>query len=300
MKARSYREFLTRKWVAMGILSFLTLFMTSCGDSASIGEAPPAADSDFTSEASSPPDSDFIGEASSPPDQDVQSQESPLEPEESNQCDTSHCDLIPQEINDNGILAIGDSVTAWFNDFYTDCCQSYSDYASIEIGEYIQNEARSGTMLGWGIPIFLPSIPYQYAKATAANGPYDVVVLTGGGNDLRQCLPTRQSCTERCGGKMEQVIKDMETLVARIVRDGSDVILVGYYPFYHSAPVAWYNECVAEMDSRYQEIAESSSHVTFVSTTDLANPNDPSDYDDGLHPSIALAKRIGERVADAF
>ena len=99
---------------------------------------------------------------------------------------------------------------------------------------------------------------------------------------------------------MEGIVEDMETLVTDIVNDDSDVIMVGYYPFYHSHRVTWYDECFSEMNSRYQEIADSSSHVSFVSTTDLANPDDRSDYDDGLHPSIALAKKIGERVADAF
>jgi len=295
MKARVYREILKGKRVTIGVLSFLLFFMTNCGGSDSMGEAQLS------------PDSDFVGEASSPPDQDTQSKESLPESQGSNESDTDHCDLMPQEIKGDGILAIGDSITGWYKN--ETCGQSYSDYASIEINEYIQNEAIGGTRLSGEIAGFLPSIPRQYAKATAVNGPYDVVVLTGGGNDLMhdrkagkiECKITTQTCTESCRNKIEEIVEEMETLVTEIVRDGSDVILVGYYSIKQSTERSWYNECVSAINSGYQEIADSSPYISFVNTMDLVDPYDASDYaPDGLHPSISLAKKIGERVADAF
>ena len=59
--------------------------------------------------------------------------------------------MVPQEIKADSILAIGDSITAYFSKTCSGCCQSYSDYASIQIDEYVQNEAVSGTRLSGGI-----------------------------------------------------------------------------------------------------------------------------------------------------
>jgi lysophospholipase L1-like esterase len=216
-------------------------------------------------------------------------------------CDTGHCALVPQETRTHKILAVGDSFTAYYSRKVSGCCQSYTDYASIEIDEFIQNEALGGTRISGGPS---PTIPQQYADAVADNGPYDVVILAGGGNDLtRECPVTSQPCSIACASKKQEITDEMDALITQMVADGSHVLLVGGVlssVFSLSPTSEWYNECWL-LDTSGQDYADSHPNVTYVSSRDLANPNDRADYGvDGIHPSIRLTQKIGKRVGDAL
>ena len=111
---------------------------------------------------------------------------------------------------------------------------------------------------------------------------------------------TYETCSVKCGNKLLQIADEMETMVTDIVNDGSDVIIVGYFNMRNSL-FSQYNGCLAPATARDKAIAAASPHVTFVNTADMVNPNDPSAYaPDGVHPSIAMAQKIGQRVADAL
>jgi lysophospholipase L1-like esterase len=211
----------------------------------------------------------------------------------------THCTQVPQEIHSDRILAIGDSVTAFWSENHMSSCQSYSDYASKEINEHIQNSAIGGTEMSGS---YGKCVPQQYEDAAAANGAYDVVILTAGANDLKNECPLAdyETCSVKCGDKLVEIAEELDTLITHIVGDGSDVVLVGYYDMRNSV-YDKYNECRPMAAAQYQAIAAKSPHVSFVNTADLVNPNNESDYAfDGVHPSIALAKRIGHRVAEAL
>jgi lysophospholipase L1-like esterase len=212
-------------------------------------------------------------------------------------CDTGHCNLVPQETRADKILAVGDSFTAYYSRKVSGCCQSYTDYASIEIDEFIQNEAVGGTQISGGPS---PTIPQQYANAMADNGPYDVVILAGGGNDLtRECPVTSQPCSIACAPKKQEIADEMGALITQMVADGSHVLLVGGVlssVFSLSPTSEWYNECWL-LDTSGRDYADSHPNVTYVSSRDLANPNGRADYGiDGVHPSISLTQKIGKRV----
>jgi hypothetical protein len=99
---------------------------------------------------------------------------------------------------------------------------------------------------------------------------------------------------------MAEIREEMETLVTDIVRDGSDVIIVGYYQMRNTG-VYQYNECLTTAMVYYKQLAASSPHVTFVSTADVADPDVKSNYAwDEVHPSIELAQKIGKKVAYAL
>jgi lysophospholipase L1-like esterase len=213
--------------------------------------------------------------------------------------DPAHCGEVPQETKSDRILAIGDSITAFWSEHHMNSCQAYSDYASKEIDEHIENVALGGTELSG------PNgkcIPKQYEDAVAANGPYDVVILTAGGNDLKNECPLAENepCSVKCGAKLLELAQEMEDLVTDIVRDGSDVVIVGYYPTVNQV-FSKYNQCLATAMTAYETLAASNPHVTFVRTADLVDPNDGTNYViDGVHPSIALEQKIGNRVANAI
>ncbi len=216
-------------------------------------------------------------------------------------CDVTHCGQVPQETRTHKILAVGDSFTAYYSNNVSGCCQSYTDYASIEIDEYIQNEAVGGARMSGGS--YLP-IPQQYANAKAANGTYDLVILSGGGNDLMQeCPVAAQPCSVACAGKKQEIAQETIALITQMVADGSHVMMVGGVltsNFSLFPDTDYYNECWL-LDTSAQDYADSHPNVSYVNARDLADQNNPADYAiDGLHPSISLTQKIGKRVGDAL
>lgn len=213
--------------------------------------------------------------------------------------DPQHCRQVPRDTNSVRILAVGDSITAFWSREHANSCQAYSDYASEEIHEHIENHAIGGTELSGSSG---KCIPVQYQEAAEASGSYDIVVLTAGGNDLRnECpLAEHETCSVKCRNKMLELADEMETLVTDIVHDGSDVVIVGYYPMRNES-YGKYNECLAQISAEYEKLAAASPRVTFVKTADLVDTADESNYAfDEVHPSIKLTKAIGKRVAAAI
>jgi len=216
-------------------------------------------------------------------------------------CDVTHCSQVPQETRSHKILAVGDSFTAYYSQKVSGCCQSYTDYASIEIDEFIRNEAIGGARLSGGPS---PDIPQQYANAKAEQGLYDVVILSGGGNDLmKECPVTNLPCSTACADKKQEIANEMDALITQMVADGSHVVLVGgvlMSNFSLSAGSAWYNECWL-LDTSAQDYADAHPNVSYVNARDLANPSNRADYGlDGIHPSISLTQKIGRRLGDAI
>jgi lysophospholipase L1-like esterase len=196
---------------------------------------------------------------------------------------------------------VGDSFTAYYSEKVSGCCQSYTDYASIEIDEFIQNEAIGGARLSGGPS---PNIPQQYANAKTAEGPFDVVILSGGGNDLmKECAVTNLPCSIACADKKQEIADEMDALITEMVADGSHVVLVGgvlISRFSLSTASDWYNECWI-LDTSAQDYADAHTNVSYVNVRDLANPNNPADYGvDGVHPSIDLTRKIGGRLGVAL
>ena len=217
-------------------------------------------------------------------------------------CDTTHCSLVPQETRTHKILAVGDSFTAYYSRQVSGCCQSYTDYASIEVDEFIRNEAVGGARLSGGPYL---EIPQQYDNAKAEEGPFDVVILSGGGNDLtRECAVTTQPCSIACADKKEEIADELDSLITRMVSDGSHVVMVGgvlMSNFPPSSTNAWYNECWLQDPALAQAYADARPNVTYVNARDLANPNNRADYGlDGIHPSINLTRKIGERLGESL
>jgi lysophospholipase L1-like esterase len=214
--------------------------------------------------------------------------------------DPQHCSQIPQENGSNQILAIGDSITAFWSKAHFNSCQAYSDYASKEINEHIQNVALGGAELSGS---YTKCIPQQYDEAVAATGSYDVVILTGGANDLwNECsVAPHETCSVKCANKLDEIADEMETLVTDIVSDGSDVIIVGYFKT-RNGGLAQYNECLEKFSAQSKGLAAKSPRVSFVQTADMVKTIDASNYYplDEVHPSIKLAQKIGKRVADAL
>lgn len=197
------------------------------------------------------------------------------------------CGICPEEGDE--VLFLGDSLLAW-NEH---SCQSLGAEIALQTGRSYTNAARNGAgVLGDGA-----GIPEQHELDDFAQ-----VVISGGANDLNG----RCSCGS-CDYVLDLVVSHdgsegrMPDLVDAWVGQGSDVLVLGYYP---GKPRALYGfdrcfDAISELDRRHEAMAEQRDGVTFFDLGDVLTPNE-SDGEyafDGVHLSPRGARRLGSAVA---
>ncbi len=152
----------------------------------------------------------------------------------------------------------------------------------------IANQAASGAMIR--------GISRQYES-----GEYDWVVLNGGGNDMWLGCGCRE-CEER----MDMVIGEdgmsgrLPQLVARILKDGAQVLYVGYLrsPGF-SSPIENCRDEGDEMERRVALMASKLRDTYHLSNADLVPSGDRSFHAfDRIHPSIKGSRAIAQRIAN--
>jgi lysophospholipase L1-like esterase len=105
-----------------------------------------------------------------------------------------------------------------------------------------------------------------------------------------------------------QIVDDLEIEMAGFVdliqNDGppeAEIVIIGYYQLPDGAS-GGFNLCnpyVADLNSRYQDLADADPDVTFMVTVDLMDyEQNPERFaSDLLHPSPAGAEQMGQRLA---
>lgn len=189
------------------------------------------------------------------------------------------------------ILMIGDSM------LFTNRGSGRSVGRQLEqiIGTRIRDKSFVGTRYAPGPQGARGAIPRQYEP-----GPWDVVVMNGGGNDLMFGCGCR-----RCGPMLDALISEdgaqgaIPSLVARIRAGGARVVYAGYL---RSPGVGSVIEgCRDEgdvLDRRLAKMAALDAGVTFVSLADLVPHGDTSYHQaDMIHPSPKGSRAIAERLA---
>jgi len=156
-----------------------------------------------------------------------------------------------------------------------------------------------------------PVVPAKGAKRLLSGKPViqqlgergaPIVVVNGGANDLAlQCR-----CGE-CGPTLEGILSsDSGGALGTLMRDlrdrGSKVFLVGYYAWAPGGRA--YEGCrvyLEELDRRMVATANQLDGVTYVSTKEAIDPENPDHFKaDGIHPSLMGAGRIGQVLAAAM
>jgi len=195
------------------------------------------------------------------------------------------------------ILAMGDSMMAW-NSLGG---QSIPDVVADQLREPVVDRSVSGARMIYRLPISGAaglSIPKQYRA-----GPWDWVILSGGGNDLWLGCGCGQ-----CDRKMDRLISEDTTtgafpeLVSRIRQDGARVILLGYLRTPgRSSPIESCRDEGDELDARLLRLAQADAAVTFLPAADLVPHGDLSFHAlDRIHPSPKASRIIGGRVAEVI
>ncbi|MBU2981314.1 SGNH/GDSL hydrolase family protein [Lentibacter algarum] len=192
------------------------------------------------------------------------------------------------------ILAIGDSYMAWHRGVE----QSIADIAAKELGEPVLNHSVSGARIIYGLPI---SGAMGFKIGTQfRGGPYDWVIVTGGGNDFM--LGCGCGACER---RMERLVSkdgrkgEVPTLVAKIRQSGARVVFLGYLrsPGFGS-PI---ENCKDEgdiYDARLKALSKRDKGVFFLPQAKLVPKGDLSFHSaDRIHPSRKASKLIGEEIA---
>ena len=195
--------------------------------------------------------------------------------------------------NKSRILMMGDSM------FASNSASGQSVGHVIEklLEEPVTDRSVMGARIIYRLPISGSagfSIPQQYRE-----GPWDWVVLNGGGNDLWFGC----GCVA-CNRKLNRLASDggtgeIQSLIGKLRKAGSKVIYVGYLrsPGFGS-PIEHCKDDGDQLEERLKAFAQQDSGVHFVSLADLVPHGDRSFHAfDKIHPSKKGSAAIARRVA---
>ncbi|WP_298436827.1 SGNH/GDSL hydrolase family protein [uncultured Jannaschia sp.] len=191
------------------------------------------------------------------------------------------------------ILVMGDSFLA----AHRNTGRSVGDILGAELGARVTNRATVSARMIYRLPItgrMGLNIPRQ-----ARGGPYDWVVLNGGGNDfLLGC-----ACAA-CDARMAALISPdgvrgvVPDLVARLRDAGARVVIPGYLRSPgRGSPIEHCADEGAEYEARLARMAAARPGVTFLSNADLVPSGSRAYHDwDMIHPSARGARAVAERL----
>lgn len=191
---------------------------------------------------------------------------------------------------DADILVVGDSLM--------DFNRPDEDVASVMSGELSLTHAFAAaggtTLLGDE----RSSIGGQYVA-----GPYRVLLVSGGGNDLGEGC----QCGVDCDSVIDQLLSSDSSsgvardLVDRAIADGLSVVWVGYMRPMPDAEE--FSACGGELDiirDRMAAMDQALGEMVFVDGVTVGDGTDPSMYaEDGYHPSPQGSEGLGLAAAEA-
>lgn len=192
------------------------------------------------------------------------------------------------------ILLLGDSMMA------ANRISGQSVAAVIEaaVGQAVNDRSLAGARYFYALPISGKlglRLTEQYRQ-----GPWNWVVLNGGGNDLLFGC----GCS-KCTKMLDRLVsKDgrsgaIPSFIAKIRQSGAKVIYVGYLrsPGVPS-PIRACKPAGNELDKRLTNMARADAGVTFLPMSDLVPNGDRSFHQsDLIHPSAKGSRGIGTRIA---
>ncbi len=192
------------------------------------------------------------------------------------------------------ILLLGDSMLA----SNSAAGAAVADVIEGELGREVIDRSVPGARYFYGLPI--TGAAGLRLTAQPRPGPWEVVVVNGGGNDfLFGC-----ACG-RCNGVMNRLISaDGRTgaipdFVARLQADGAYVVYAGYLRNPGTAtPIKGCRDEGDELDRRLAALDRINDRMTFLPMSDVVPYGDTSyQQADRIHPSVKGSRAIGLRIA---
>lgn len=195
------------------------------------------------------------------------------------------------------IIATGDSMLAW------NAASNRSVVAELEkrLGMQVVDRSVVGARYHYVLPVS-GSLGVRIG-AQYVSGPWNWVVMNGGGNDLWLGCGCR-----KCEAQLDRLISadgSSGTVVASVNRaraDGARVAFVGYLRTPGQASVI--DHCRTwgdKYEARLARMAARDDGITFVSVADLVPNGDLSFHDvDRIHPSPKGSAAIANRIASVL
>ncbi len=201
-------------------------------------------------------------------------------------------DAVPTDTQAR-ILLLGDSMMA----ANAAAGQGVADVIEAEYGQDVIDRSVVGARYFHVLPVsggMGMTLTRQYRA-----GPWDEVVLNGGGNDLLFGCGCGQ-----CGRILDRLVSSdgragaIPSFVATLRRTGARVIYVGYLRNPGTAtPIKACGPAGNELDRRLAVMAQFDAGVTFLSMADLVPYGDWSYHQiDRIHPSAKGSKGIADRI----
>ena len=191
------------------------------------------------------------------------------------------------------VLAVGDSLLAW---------QKWTgrDIPSVMgqvLGATVENDAvaasRFSNTSGLGRALGF-DVRSQYRR-----GRWDIVLMNGGANDLLNDCRCR-ACDPVVDGLIgPDLTGEVPRFIAQVLRDGAQVVWMGYYASARSAQFAGCRPYLVEYDARLARLAARTPGLTFVDAEDALDPSNRALFAaDGIHPSPEGARLVGTYLAN--
>lgn len=198
--------------------------------------------------------------------------------------------LLTTPVQAQDIISLGDSIMYWNG------AQSIPAQLSRELGLPVDDRSLAGSQISTG---FWNRMRGLDIRAQLNGDRPDILVMTGGGNDLGDGCGCREGCAEEAealltedgGGEFGEFLND-------VVADGTEVFVQGY----PDPPVGGndFSGCVADLRALADRL-DALEGVTLVPVQQAIDPADISYYDaDRVHPSVKGSSVMAKLLADAI
>lgn len=198
--------------------------------------------------------------------------------------------LLAAPVQAQDIIAIGDSIMDWNG------AQSIPAQLSRELGRSVEDRSLSGSQVRTG---FWNRRQGLDIRAQLGDDRPDIVVMTGGANDLGE----RCGCREGCAEEVDKLLTEdgggaFGAFLSDVVADDTQVFVLGYL----DPPVGGndFSGCAADLRVLADRL-DALEGVTLVPVHQAIDPADMSYYDaDRVHPSVKASSAMAKLLARAI
>ncbi|WP_299152873.1 SGNH/GDSL hydrolase family protein [uncultured Tateyamaria sp.] len=192
------------------------------------------------------------------------------------------------------VLAIGDSILAWHKWTGRDIPSVFGAALGAEVendavvGARFSNTSTLGRAAGFDV------------RTRLRNGPWDIVLINGGANDLLSDCSCNACASVLDGLITADLTGEVPTFLAEVLARDVDVIWMGYYASSRSGPFTGCRPYLVDYDARLARLAAATPRLTFLDSEVVIDSDQRGLFAfDGLHPSPKGARRIGTYLAQS-